>query len=104
MERRKRIWKVDNSRNKSLTGLREFLGFRLGTLFFILALCAAGFVLMGCSSGSTQNIPLIEYTAVQQAQAARELKAARSVYPMISRFVDDYGKLRKGIRKAGLDE
>ena len=93
---------MDNSRKTSFTGLTEFFGFRLGTLFLIIALIGAGFVLMGCSTTSGGKVPLVQYTAEQQAQAARELREARPQYPMISRFVDDYGKLRKGLRKSGI--
>jgi len=52
------------------------------------------------SSRAVFDVPLVEYTKAQQAQAAKELREARPKYPMLGRFVDDYGKLRRGIRKA----
>lgn len=58
-------------------------------------------VLAGCASHRANfDIPLVEYTKTQQKQAAEQLREARPKYPMLGRFVDDYGKLRRGIRAA----
>ncbi len=57
--------------------------------------------LVGCSHNRANfDIPLVSYTKAQQKQAAQELREARPKYPMLGKFVDDYGKLRRGIRAA----
>jgi len=41
---------------------------------------------------------LVPYDAGMQKQAAAELRAARPAYPVLGRFVDDYGRLRAQVR------
>jgi hypothetical protein len=64
-----------------------------------LCLAAVALCLAGCEIDRTQPIAntcpkKATYTRAQEDEAAKELKAMNGQYPMVSRFMIDYGRER----------